>query len=91
MYGKEFEGVVRSTVLIDPKGTVKAAWPKASSKGHAAEVLEALQRLAGYDFDESITLQLFFCGSGILPRYYRCRSRSRVIFSGLPRSMRSDP
>ena len=46
MYGKEFEGVVRSTVLIDPKGLVKTAWPKASSKGHAAEVLEALQRLA---------------------------------------------
>jgi peroxiredoxin Q/BCP len=47
MYGKEFEGVVRSTVLIDPKGVVRAAWPKAPSKGHAAEVLEALQRLAG--------------------------------------------
>jgi peroxiredoxin Q/BCP len=43
MYGKEFEGVVRSTVLIDPKGVVKAAWPKAPSKGHAAEVLKALQ------------------------------------------------
>jgi len=43
MYGKEFEGVVRSTVLIDPKGVVKAAWPKALSKGHAAEVLKALQ------------------------------------------------
>jgi len=25
---------------------VKAAWPKAPSKGHAAEVLEALHRLA---------------------------------------------
>jgi thioredoxin-dependent peroxiredoxin len=47
MYGKEFEGVVRSTVLIDPKGMVRAAWPSAPSKGHAAEVLEALQRLAG--------------------------------------------
>lgn len=47
MYGKEFEGVVRSTVLIDPQGTVRAAWPKAPSKGHAAEVLAALQRLAG--------------------------------------------
>lgn len=46
MYGKEFEGVVRSTVLIDPKGVVKAVWPKAASKGHAAEVLEALQRFA---------------------------------------------
>jgi peroxiredoxin len=38
---------VRSTVLIDPEGVVKAAWPKASSKGHAEEVLEALQRLVG--------------------------------------------
>jgi peroxiredoxin Q/BCP len=46
MYGKEFEGVVRSTALIDPTGTVKAAWPKAPSKGHAAEVLETLQRLS---------------------------------------------
>jgi peroxiredoxin Q/BCP len=47
MYGKEFEGVMRSTVLIDPKGIVKAAWPKAPSKSHAVEVLQALQRLAG--------------------------------------------
>lgn len=47
MYGREFEGVVRSTALIDPKGTLRAAWPKALSKGHAAEVLEALQRLGG--------------------------------------------
>lgn len=46
MYGKEFEGVVRSTVLIDPKGVVKAAWPKASSKGHAREVLDALSKVA---------------------------------------------
>jgi len=46
MYGKEFEGVVRSTVLIDPKGVVRAVWPKASSKGHAAEALAALKRLA---------------------------------------------
>lgn len=45
MYGKEFEGVVRSTVLIDPKGGVKATWPKASSKGHAQEVLEALLKI----------------------------------------------
>jgi peroxiredoxin Q/BCP len=47
MYGKEFEGVVRSTVLIDPKGAVKASWPKASSKGHAQEVLDALDKLSG--------------------------------------------
>jgi peroxiredoxin Q/BCP len=46
MYGKEFEGVIRSTVLVDPKGVVRALWPKAPSKGHAAEVLETLERLA---------------------------------------------
>jgi len=32
MYGKEFEGVVRSSVLIDPKVVVKAAWPKAPAR-----------------------------------------------------------
>ena len=46
MYGKEFEGVVRSTVLVDPQGVVRAVWPKAPSKGHAAEVLAELRKLA---------------------------------------------
>jgi peroxiredoxin Q/BCP len=46
MYGKETEGVIRSTVLVDPGGVVRAHWPKASAKGHAAEVLEELKRLA---------------------------------------------
>ena len=45
MYGKEYEGVIRSTVLIDLKGVVRAHWPKASAKGHAAEVLAELKRL----------------------------------------------
>jgi thioredoxin-dependent peroxiredoxin len=45
MYGKEYEGVIRSTVLIDPKGVVRAHWPKAPAKGHAAEVLAELKRL----------------------------------------------
>lgn len=46
MYGKEYEGVIRSTVLIDPQGVVRRHWPKAATKGHAAEVLEALDLLA---------------------------------------------
>lgn len=46
MYGKESEGVVRSTVLIAPDLTVARRWPKAPSKGHAAEVLAALEGLA---------------------------------------------
>ena len=46
MYGKETEGVIRSTVLLDPQGVVRAHWPKVSAKGHAAEVLGELQRMA---------------------------------------------
>jgi peroxiredoxin Q/BCP len=35
MYGKEYAGVVRGRVLIDPVGVVRARWPAAKSKGHA--------------------------------------------------------
>lgn len=42
MYGKETEGVIRSTVLIDEKGRVLRHWPRVKADGHAAEVLEAL-------------------------------------------------
>jgi peroxiredoxin Q/BCP len=47
MYGKEYEGVIRSTVVIDPAGLVRRAWPKAKTKGHALEVLNDLKSLAG--------------------------------------------
>lgn len=43
MYGKEYEGVIRSTVLIDPEGVVRHIWPKVKAKGHAEEVLGALK------------------------------------------------
>ncbi len=46
MYGKEVEGVIRSTVLIDPKGQVAFHWPKVKAEGHAAEVLEKLKELS---------------------------------------------
>jgi peroxiredoxin Q/BCP len=46
MYGKEYEGVIRSTVIIDPAGIVRRHWPKAKTKGHAAEVLDALEELS---------------------------------------------
>ena len=45
MYGKEYEGVIRSTVLIDPLGVVQQVWPKVKTKGHAAEVLSTLKSL----------------------------------------------
>lgn len=40
--GKSFLGIVRSTFLIGPEGTIERVWPSASSKGHAVQVLAAL-------------------------------------------------
>jgi peroxiredoxin Q/BCP len=45
MYGKEVEGTIRSTFLIDPKGVIRHVWPKVSVKGHVQEVLEILGEL----------------------------------------------
>lgn len=45
MYGKQYEGIIRSTVLVAPGGTVAKVWPKVKVKGHAAEVLEAVKAL----------------------------------------------
>ena len=47
MYGKEYEGVIRSTVLIDPEGIVQQVWPKVKTKGHAAEVFSTLKSIVG--------------------------------------------
>ena len=47
VFGKESEGVIRSTVLVDPEGNVAAAWPKADPKTHADAVLEAIRELRG--------------------------------------------
>jgi peroxiredoxin Q/BCP len=43
--GKSFLGIVRSTILISPDGKVEKIWGTAKSKGHAAEVVEALKAL----------------------------------------------
>ena len=43
--GKSYLGIVRSTVLIGPDGKVEKIWDTAKSKGHAAEVVEALKTL----------------------------------------------
>jgi len=43
--GKSYLGIVRSTVLIGPDGNVEKIWSSAKSKGHAAEVIEALKAL----------------------------------------------
>ncbi len=45
MYGKEYEGIVRSTFLIDPAGVVRWIWPVVKVEGHAEDVLATLRRL----------------------------------------------
>ena len=47
MYGKEVEGVIRSTILIDPNGNVAWHWAKVSAAGHAAAVASKLAELLG--------------------------------------------
>ncbi|HWF13051.1 MAG TPA: thioredoxin-dependent thiol peroxidase [Candidatus Acidoferrales bacterium] len=43
--GKSFLGIVRSTVLVGPDGKIEKIWSTAKSKGHAAEIVEALKTL----------------------------------------------
>lgn len=45
MYGKEVEGVIRSTFIIGPDGRIAHVFPKVKPEGHAAEVLKALQKM----------------------------------------------
>ena len=47
MYGKEVEGIIRSTFLLDPKGIIRHVWPKVSVKGHVQDVLYTLAKLKG--------------------------------------------
>jgi peroxiredoxin Q/BCP len=44
-YGREYMGVVRTTYLIDPDGTVAYVWPKVRVKGHVEAVKEKLAEL----------------------------------------------
>jgi peroxiredoxin Q/BCP len=41
-YGKEYEGLIRSTVVIDADGTVERAWYNVRAKGHAERVTSDL-------------------------------------------------
>lgn len=45
LYGREFEGIERSTFLLDEQGVIRRIWRKVKVKGHADEVLEAAQAL----------------------------------------------
>lgn len=45
MYGKTFEGIVRTTVLIGADGKVVRVWSPVKVKGHVEEVLAAVRAL----------------------------------------------
>jgi thioredoxin-dependent peroxiredoxin len=45
MYGRTYEGVTRSTYVIDPEGRIAKAFPKVSPKTHDEIVLAALGEL----------------------------------------------
>ena len=44
-YGKTYFGIIRSTFVIAPDGTVAKAFPRVDPKTHAEKVLAALDRL----------------------------------------------
>ena len=47
LYGKESEGIIRSTFLVDPEGVIRHVWPKVSVQGHVEAVLEKVKQLKG--------------------------------------------
>ncbi|MDB4908933.1 MAG: bcp [Gemmatimonadetes bacterium] len=46
-WGRKYWGVVRSTFIVAPDGTVAKAMRKVDAEGHAAEVAGALEQLKG--------------------------------------------
>lgn len=46
LYGRQFDGTIRSTFLIDRQGKIARVWPKVSVTGHVDEVVSAIEALA---------------------------------------------
>lgn len=45
MYGKIYQGVIRSTYLISQEGIIKKIWKNVKVKGHVDEVLSQIEKL----------------------------------------------
>ncbi|MCO6042094.1 peroxiredoxin [Thermococcus alcaliphilus] len=45
LYGKEYEGIIRSTFILSPEGEIAWKKIKVRAKGHAKEVLEEIKKL----------------------------------------------
>jgi thioredoxin-dependent peroxiredoxin len=46
LYGREFMGYVRTTLVIDKSGIIRKVFPKVKVNGHTAEVIAALKELS---------------------------------------------
>ena len=42
MYGREYEGIIRRTIVLDENNIVTHTFPKVSPKGHAKEVAKTI-------------------------------------------------
>lgn len=42
LYGKEYEGIIRTTYVIDPKGIIEKVFTKVDTKNHAQQILEEM-------------------------------------------------
>jgi peroxiredoxin Q/BCP len=45
--GREFDGILRRSFLVDPTGKIAKVYPKVSPEGHADEVLADVEALQG--------------------------------------------
>ncbi len=43
MYGKKYEGIIRSSFLVDEQGNILQSWPKVSPKDTVPNALKALE------------------------------------------------
>lgn len=43
--GREYEGTIRKTFLIDPKGEIIKEYPKVTPKDHAVQIIKDLEKL----------------------------------------------
>ncbi|HEX5609288.1 MAG TPA: thioredoxin-dependent thiol peroxidase [Solirubrobacterales bacterium] len=46
MYGKKYQGVLRNSYIVDPKGKIARVFPKVQPKKHDDTILKALRELA---------------------------------------------
>lgn len=55
-YGREYEGAIRSTFILNPEGKIVWKKIKVRAKGHAAQVLEEVKRLINDDREDNTVI-----------------------------------